>query len=37
MDETQLKSILISHKGWLDNEPDGERANLRGANLTGPT
>ena len=31
----ELKEILRLHKLWLDNSPDGERANLRGANLRG--
>lgn len=29
----QLKDILAKHKSWRNNEPGGERANLRGANL----
>ena len=30
-----LNKILDLHKKWLDNNPDGVRANLRGANLSG--
>ncbi len=33
MTESQLKEVLEKHKKWLNNEPDGERANLRGADL----
>ena len=29
----QLKDILAKHAAWLNNEPGGERANLRYANL----
>ena len=29
----QLKEVLELHKKWLDNEKDGVRANLRGADL----
>ena len=28
-----LKSILEKHKKWLNDEPDGEQADLRWANL----
>jgi len=31
----QLKEVLELHKKWLDNEKDGVRANLRGADLRG--
>ena len=31
----ELNNILKKHTMWLDNEPGGERANLRGANLRG--
>ena len=31
----QLKEVLELHKKWLDNEKDGVRANLRGADLYG--
>jgi len=31
----QLKEVLELHKKWLDNEKDGVRANLRGADLCG--
>ena len=30
-----LQSILERHRKWLDGDPAGERANLRGANLGG--
>lgn len=33
MDKKELDLILEKHKKWLDNENDGERANLRDANL----
>lgn len=29
----KIKDILKKHKDWLEGESDGERANLRGANL----
>ena len=29
-----IKEILDLHEKWLNNEPGGERANLRGANLS---
>lgn len=35
MDEKELDLILEKHKKWLNDENDGERANLRGANLRG--
>jgi hypothetical protein len=36
MDTTiDLVKILKKHKSWLENKTDGERANLRGANLWG--
>ena len=31
--EGKLKIILEKHEKWLNNEPDGERANLKSANL----
>lgn len=33
MDKKELDLILEKHKKWLNDENDGERANLRGANL----
>lgn len=33
MDEKELDLILEKHKKWLNDENDGERANLRYANL----
>ena len=33
MNKEQLNDILKNHKKWLDDEEDGERANLIGANL----
>ena len=33
MDTTQLQAILDKHKAWINNEPGGERADLRGADL----
>ena len=33
MDKKELDLILEKHEKWLDNENDGERANLRGADL----
>ena len=30
-----LQKILADHKKWLDDEPDGVRADLRGADLRG--
>ena len=35
MEEKQLKNILELHQKWMNNEPGGERANLREANLRG--
>jgi len=31
--KAKLKIILEKHEKWLNNEPDGERANLKSANL----
>ena len=33
MDKKELDLILEKHEKWLDNENDGERANLQGADL----
>jgi hypothetical protein len=33
MEPEKLKEILEKHKKWLNNEPGGERADLREANL----
>ena len=33
MEEKQLKNILELHQKWINKEPGGERANLRGAYL----
>ena len=33
MEEKQLKDVLELHRKWLNGEPGGERANLRGAVL----
>ena len=35
MEQKKLDEILEKHQKWLDNEPDGEQADLRGANLQG--
>ena len=35
MNEKELNEKLELHKKWLENEEDGQRANLRGANLQG--
>lgn len=35
MNNKQLQEILEKHKKWLNNETDGNSANLRGANLRG--
>jgi len=35
MTKEQLNEVLEKHKKWLNDEPDGERANLRGADLQG--
>ena len=32
--KAQLKEILAKHKAWLNNEDEGERANLRSADLS---
>jgi len=34
MKTTEITEILASHKLWIENQPDGKRANLRGANLS---
>ena len=34
MNGEKLKEILELHKKWLNNEEDGKKADLRGANLT---
>lgn len=31
----ELAEILIKHEMWLQNDPNGKRANLSGANLSG--
>lgn len=33
MTQTELNEILKKHRKWLNDEEDGEKANLRGANL----
>lgn len=33
MTQKELDIVLKKHKAWLSNEPDGERANLREADL----
>lgn len=33
MEAEKLSKILELHKKWINNEPGGEQANLRGANL----
>ncbi len=35
MTKEELKEILDSHKKWLNNEPDGKKADLRFADLRG--
>ena len=35
MEKEKLDEILSLHKKWLSGDPDGVRANLRGANLSG--
>jgi len=35
MDAEFLKTVIDKHQKWLNDEPDGERADLRGANLSG--
>ena len=34
MTQTELNEILKKHRKWLNDEEDGEKANLRGANLS---
>lgn len=34
MEQEKLQEILEKHKKWLNNEEGGERADLRGANLS---
>ena len=34
MTRDELKEVLELHKKWLNDEPDGQKANLRGANLS---
>ena len=34
MKENELKEVLELHKKWLNDEPDGEKANLSGADLS---
>ena len=33
--QEELAKILEKHKKWIDGDPDGERANLSGADLSG--
>ena len=35
MTQEKLAKILRKHKAWLQDDPAGSRANLRGANLKG--
>jgi uncharacterized protein YjbI with pentapeptide repeats len=35
MDSSKLSEILRKHAIWLDGSPEGERANLSGADLSG--
>ena len=35
MEEKQLKNVLKLHQKWINEEPGGERADLRGADLRG--
>ena len=35
MKATRLQQILSDHKAWLNDEPNGKHADLRGANLLG--
>ena len=35
MERKKLDEILEKHQKWLDGDPDGERANLRRADLQG--
>jgi hypothetical protein len=37
MDSSKLSEILRKHAIWLDGSPEGERADLSGANLSGAT
>ena len=33
MEQKQLQNVLKLHQKWMNNEPDGKRADLRGADL----
>lgn len=33
MEQKQLQNVLKLHQKWINNEPDGKRANLWGADL----
>ena len=35
MSRDELEKVLELHKKWLNNEPEGVKANLRGADLRG--
>ena len=35
MNATELQAVIAAHASWLANEPGGERADLRVANLAG--
>ena len=35
MELSRLTEILVKHKKWIDGDPEGERANLSGADLRG--
>ena len=35
MNKSELANILNAHKAWWNDDPDGERANLSGADLSG--
>ena len=35
MEEEKLDEVLILHKAWMNDEPGGVKADLRGANLCG--
>ena len=35
MTKEQLNEVLEKHKKWINDEPGGERADLRRANLQG--
>lgn len=37
MNADEIKTILDKHAAWLNNEPEGKKADLRGANLRGAT